>query len=278
MESRRTDWALIAPATAIFALLFIGASLYFFVVSFWSVRFYRLAPDFTFKNYVTAVTTHGDSLVLTLGIAFTIAVLATLLGFLYAWIIRFQAGRWGPVLVFIALITLFGGYLMKIYAWKTILGGDGVLNSAFMALGLIARPMEALLYSPVAVIVSLTYFLLPFAVLPIYSAMRGLTEAEVESARDLGASGWRLLCDVIVPRSRSGIIAGFGLCFLVSAGDYITPILVGGKMSMYGQMISPQFGSFFNWPLGAAMSFTILAISLAILAVVARALALVGRQ
>jgi spermidine/putrescine transport system permease protein len=278
MESRRTDWVLIAPATAVFLLLFVGAAVYFFIVRFWSVQFYKLTPDFTFKNNVAAVTTHGRSLLLTLGIAFVIATVSTLLGFLYAWLIRFQVGRWGPVLLFIALITLFGGYLMKIYAWKTVLGGEGVLNSAFMALGLIAQPMEALLYSPLAVIVSLTYFLLPFAILPIYSAMRGLTEAEVESARDLGASSWRLLCDVIIPRSRPGIIAGFGLTFLVSAGDYLTPILVGGKMSMYGQMISPQFGSFFNWPLGAAMSFTILAISLVILAVVGRGIAQVGRQ
>jgi spermidine/putrescine transport system permease protein len=166
---------------------------------------------------------------------------------------------------------------MKIYAWKTMLGGDGAINSALMTLGLIDQPIRVLFYSPLAVVITLTHFLLPFAILPITAALRGITDAEIESARDLGARGFEVMKDIIVPRARAGIMAGFALCFLISVGDYLTPMLVGGTMAMVGQLIAPQFGTYFNWPLGSAMSFSILSASLIILGIVYAALSRVGR-
>ena len=277
MLSRRASYLLILPAAIIYVGLFVAAVLYFFVLSFWSVKSFRVVPDFTFHNYARTVTTYLGSAELTLLIAFAIALSATVLGFYYAWLIRFRAGSWAPALLFIALVTLFGGYLMKIYAWKTMLGEDGAINSALMALGLIDKPISALLYSPIAVIITLTHFLLPFAILPIFASLRGITDAEIDSARDLGAKGIAVMKDIIVPRARAGIMAGFSLCFLISVGDYLTPMLVGGKMAMFGQLIAPQFGTFFNWPMGAAMSFSILAVSLGLLVLVYAALTRVGK-
>jgi spermidine/putrescine transport system permease protein len=192
-------------------------------------------------------------------------------------LVRFRAGRLGEALLLVALVTLFGGYLMKIYAWKTMLGSDGAINTALLWLGLVDRPVTALLYSPFAVVLTLSHFLLPFAILPIAASLRGIADAEVESARDLGASGWRVLVDVVVPRARGGILAGFALAFLAAAGDYLTPQLVGGKMAMIGQLIAPQFGTFFNWPLGAAMSFSVLLAALLVLLALSAALGRVGR-
>jgi spermidine/putrescine transport system permease protein len=277
MLSRRASYLLILPAAVIYVGLFVAAALYFFVLSFWSVKSFRVVPDFTFHNYVRTVTTYLGSAELTLLIAFAIALSATVLGFYYAWLIRFRAGSWAPALLFIALVTLFGGYLMKIYAWKTMLGEDGAINSALLAAGLIDKPISALLYSPIAVIITLTHFLLPFAILPIFASLRGITDAEIDSARDLGAKGIAVMKDIIVPRARAGIMAGFSLCFLISVGDYLTPMLVGGKMAMFGQLIAPQFGTFFNWPMGAAMSFSILAVSLGLLVLVYAALTRVGK-
>jgi len=91
--------------------------------------------------------------------------------------------------------------------------------------------------------------------------MRGITDIELEAARDLGAGGWRSFSDIVVPRSRVGITAAFGLTFLLSGGDYLTPQLVGGKVNMIGVQIAAQFGLIFNWPMGAAMSFVTLASS-----------------
>lgn len=278
MLGRRASYLLIFPAAAIYGGLFVAAAVYFFILSFWSVKSFRVVPDFTLGNYAKTFSAHLGSGEKTLVIAFAIATAATLLGFFYAWVIRFRAGSFAPVLLFIALITLFGGYLMKIYAWKTMLGSDGAINSALIALGIIDQPFEALLYSPTAVIITLTHFLLPFAILPIVASLRGITDAEIEAARDLGASGWSVLRDVVIPRARTGLMASFALCFLISVGDYFTPLLVGGKMAMVGQLIAPQFGTYFNWPLGSAMSFSILAVSLVVLALVNGALSLVGRQ
>ena len=256
----------------VFAALFVGPFGYFFVISFWSVRSYKLVPGFTLSNYAKTATTHWPTLVFTLELAFVIAALTTLVGFLYAYLIRFKAGRHANLFLFIALLTLFGGYLMKIYAWKTILGNEGALNTGLMALGLIDSPITQLFYTPAAVVVTLIHFLLPLAVLPIYSSLRGITDIELEAARDLGARPWRTLWDVVIPRSRPGLIGAFVLCFLVASGDYVTPVLVGGTMNMMGNIIAPQFGNFFNWPLGSAMSFATLLASVLVVAAVAAAL------
>ena len=264
---RRAPTFLIAPSLAVFVTLFVAPFAYFFLMSFWRKQRFTIDREFNVDNYVTAVTDENLEIgITTLVIAVTVALTTTILGFVYAYIVRFKAGDWGKALLFVALVTLFGGYLMKIYAWKTILGNEGVLNSAFQTMGLIDQPIAALLYSPGAVIATLTHFLLPFAILPIYGSMRGITDIEMEAARDLGARPWHVLAGIIVPRCRAGITTAFLFAFLIAAGDYITPQLVGGKLTMTGNMIALQFGQRFNWPLGAAMSFVVLTSALFIIA------------
>ena len=262
MERQRNNYLLIAPSAAIFAVLFIAPFLYFFVLSFWQVKLFELSSELTTKNYVETFDRYAGILGFTVQMAAIIALLTTALGFVYAYIVRFKAGRWGPALLLIALVTLFGGYLMKIYAWKTILGNEGVLNSALLTLGIITEPVTAIFYSPGAVVVTLVHFLLPFAILPIYASLRGIDDIELEAARDLGARPWHILGGIVIPRCKAGLIAAFTFCFLIPVGDYITPLLVGGKLVMIGNMVAPQFGKFFNWPLGSAMAVTILVCAL----------------
>lgn len=252
------------PSAVIFAGLFVLPFIYFFVVSFWSVKLYKMAPDFTFANYAKALTDYTDVGLFTVWVSLVTAALTTVLGFIYGYIARFKAGSWQSPLLFIALITLFGGYLMKIYAWKTILGNEGLLNTALLSLGIIDTPINALLYSPAAVVVTLTHFILPFAVLPIYGSMRGIRDIEIEAARDLGAKPYEVMAGIIIPRCRAGLITAFTFCFLMAAGDYVTPLLVGGKITMIGNLIAPQFGTYFNWPLGSALSFLVLGLALVI--------------
>jgi spermidine/putrescine transport system permease protein len=267
MRDRGATYLLLAPAAIIFGTLFVLPLTYFLVISFWRVQLFKLKPDFNLVNYFQVFELHLPTLLFTLGLAFVIALLTTMLGFFYAYLIRFKAGRFGAVLLFVALITLFGGYLMKIYAWMTILGITGVLNTALRTLGIIDEPLPWLFYNVGAVIVTLINFLLPLAILPIYASMRGITDIEMEAARDLGAGAWRRFSDIVVPRSHPGIMAGFALCFLLAAGDYLTPQLVGGKVNMIGVQIAPQFGGLGNWPMGAAMSFVTLGSSLAVILV-----------
>jgi spermidine/putrescine transport system permease protein len=263
--ARWRPYALVGPSLGLFAFLFVAPLVYFFLVSFWQFRSYRLVHEPTLANYAEVLRTYLPLVGFTLGMAVAIALCSLCFGFLYAFIIRFKAGRYGPALLFIALVTLFGGYLMKVYAWRTILGTEGIINGVLLQLGLVDQPVTWLLYNPPAVVITLTHFLCPFSVLPLAAVMRTIGDIELEAARDLGASPWRILVDHILPRCRSGIVAAFVLPFLISCGDWVTPVLVGGRMTMLGNLIAAQFGEFLNWPLGAAMSFTLLGAALLVI-------------
>jgi spermidine/putrescine transport system permease protein len=261
-------WLPIAPAGLVFLGFFVAPLVYFLIISFWSVSARIMRPDLTLANYVATWVEYGDVLATTLAIAAAIGLVTTVLAFGFAYVIRFKAGALGPLLLFVTLITLFGGYLVKIYAWKSILGIDGILNMALTGLGLIDEPSAAFIYSSNAVVITLTYFLLPFAVLPIYGALRSIDDSTIEAARDLGARPFDVMRDIVVPQCERGILVAFTLAFLISAGDYVTPRFVGGGASMMGHFIETQFSLGFDWPMGSAMSFTVLASSLLVVLVV----------
>lgn len=264
---------LMLPSATIFVVLFLAPVAYFFVLSFWRVEAFQLKPDLTFQQYRNVFSDYSQPLLFTFVLAFVIGLITTLLAFAYAYFCRFKAGRRGLIFVFIAVVTLFGGYLTKIYMWKTILGSNGILNSALMLLELIDHPVTIFLFSPVAVLITLVHYTLPLAVLPIYGALRGISDTPLEAARDVGASPTRVFFDIVLPQARIGVISSFSLTFLFAAGDYVTPQLVGGpNTSMIGLFIQSQFGHRFNAPLGAAMSFTVIAICLVIIAAVSAAI------
>ena len=257
---------LLAPSTGVFLLCFVAPLSYFLLLSFFSIVSYQLDESLTAVNYVTVWADYLRTIVFTFSVALAVALSVTLVAFGFAYFVRFKAGRHGMVLIFIALITLFGGYLSKIYVWKTILGQTGILNTALMALGLIDEPIGLLLYNPFAVIITLGHYLMPLAILPIYGSLMNIGDTPLRGARDLGASRWQVFHQVILPQCRVGIVFSFALSFLFAAGDYVTPLLVGGPhTSMLGVIIQLQFGMRFNAPLGAAMAFTAIAICLVVI-------------
>lgn len=260
---QRPNWLLL-PAALVFLGGFVAPLLYFLVISFWSVKARMMRPDLTLKNYAATWADYYDAMGSTLAIALSIAALTTLLAFCFAYAIRFKCGKLEAPLLFLALITLFGGYLVKIYAWKSILGREGILNQFLLWTGIIDAPLDALLYSVNGVVITLTYFLLPFAILPIYGNLRAIKPATIEAARDLGAGRWAVLRDIVIPQCEKGIVIAFTFAFLITAGDYVTPRFVGGGAAMMGHFVELQFSLGFNWPLGSAMSFTVMAVSLAL--------------
>lgn len=258
---------LLVPSVAVFVGVFLTPILFFFVVSFWEVKLFDLEPAFTFRNYVRTYQEYLEVAGYTFLMAGTIATVTTLLAFGFAYVVRFKAGRLGTILLFGAIISLFGGYLAKVYAWKTILGTNGILNTTLLNLGLIEQPITAFIFNPGAVVVTLTHYLLPLAILPIYGALRGVRDITLEAARDLGSRPWEVFAHIILPQCRAGLFASFAFTFLISAGDYVTPRLVGGSSTtMIGNYIESLFGFRFDWPLGSAMSFSTLLCSVAILA------------
>jgi len=134
-----------------------------------------------------------------------------------------------------------------------------------------------LLYSTQGVVITLTYFLLPFAVLPIYGSLRAVSDVTIEAARDVGAGPFKVLRDIVLPQCRGGLMTAFTLSFLISVGDYVTPRFVGGGAALMGTFIENQFSIGFNWPLGSAMAFTTVAVTLGIVLAVDRLLKLALR-
>lgn len=269
METGWRQRLLFAPAGAILAGLFAVPLAALFVVSFWSVRSFALRLDFTLAAYIKVWTDYAGVFGFTLGLALMTAAICAVLGFVFAYGARFHAGRWADGLVLAVIVTLFGGYLVKVYAWKSILGADGILNSAMMSLGFIDRPLPWLIYTPGAVVLTLVHFQLPFSFLPIYASLRNLQTETVEAARDLGASSLQIIRRVVIPQCRTGLVTAFAFAFLISAGDYVTPQFLGGpSTTMLGQFIAIEFSTRFNWPGGAAMSFALLAACLGIVGAV----------
>ena len=264
----KKNYLLITPAIAVFIFLFVFPFIYFFMISLWKIKFYKLIRDYNLVNYNKAISNYIEIFITTYSVSIPVAIITTIIGFYYSYLARFKTGRYGLVMIFIALITLFGGYLMKIYAWKTILGNEGVINSILIYFHIIKEPLTFLLYTKVGLIITFVHFLLPFAILPTYASLRGVNANEIDSMKDLGAKFYHVQFMLFFQRCRTGVLASFIFCLLIVSGDFLTPFLIGGKITFIGNMIAPKFGQFFDWPLGSAMSFTMLTVSILIIAIV----------
>jgi len=264
----KKNYLLITPAIAVFIFLFVFPFIYFFIISLWKIKFYKLIRDYNLINYNKAIFNYIEIFMTTYSVSIPVAIITTIIGFYYSYLARFKTGRYGLAMIFIALITLFGGYLMKIYAWKTILGNEGVINSILIYFHIIKEPLTFLLYTKVGLIITFVHFLLPFAILPTYASLRGVNSIEIDSMKDLGAKFYHVQFMLFFQRCRTGVLASFVFCLLIVSGDFLTPFLIGGKITFIGNMIAPKFGQFFDWPLGSAMSFTMLTVSILIIVIV----------
>ncbi len=268
------EWALplaqLAPALLFLLVFLVGPVAVFFAFSFWTVDGFDLAPTWTLSNYTDALTApiYQQLFWQTLATAGTAALVTTVIAYAFAHALRFHLMAHQEILLLMVVVALFSGYLVRIYAWRTILGDNGVINQVLVTLGLIQEPLSFLLFSRVATVIVLVNFLIPLAILPIYAALQNVRSEEIEAARDLGASAAGAWWRVTLPLSWGGVFAAFALTFIIAGGDYVTPQLVGGTSGgMIGRSIASTFGTAFNWPLGAALSFLTLAFVLVLLGV-----------
>jgi spermidine/putrescine transport system permease protein len=180
-------------------------------------------------------------------------------GYPVAYLIGRSEERRRNLLLMAVMVPFWTSFLIRTYAWVTILKSQGLLNSLLLQLQMISEPME-LLYTPGAVVLGLVYTFLPFMILPIYSNVEKLDGALIEAALDLGASPLRAFSRVIMPLTSPGIAAGILLVFVPALGIYaVNDILGGGRVDMIGNIIENQFkGNARNWPFGAALGTTLL--------------------
>jgi spermidine/putrescine transport system permease protein len=192
-------------------------------------------------------------------IAGAVTLLAFLLGYPLAYYLSFHAAKRKDLLYQLVIIPLWASYLVRGYAWKTILGSDGVLNGFLQYLHITHRPVGFFLYSPFAVILTLTHIYTPFTFLPIYASLEHVPRNLVEASHDLGASPFSTFLRVILPLSLPGVLAGATFAFVLTLGDFLAPLLVGGPSGiMISNIVVSLFGAAYNWPLGAAISLCML--------------------
>src|SRR6476660_6688027 len=201
-----------------------------------------------------------------MGIAARVMLLSLLLGYPLAYFVSFLAGKRKDLLYQLVIIPLWVSYLVRAYAWKTILGSDGVLNTLLQYVHLTSHPLDFLLYSPFAVVLTLTHIYTPFTFLPIYASLEHIPRNLVEASHDLGASPWFTFRRVILPLSLPGVLAGATFAFVLTLGDFLAPLLVGGASGiMISNIVVSLFGSAYDWPLGAAISLCVLVLVVSLL-------------
>jgi spermidine/putrescine transport system permease protein len=274
-ESRRRLWALIAPPAAWlgvflgFPLLLLTA--YSFRAGMSGAFFRDWVP--TLDNYRTLAATPSflELLAVSVGIAFVVAVMATVLAYPVAYYVVFRARARAGIYIVLLLIPFWISYLLRVMAWKLILGSNGVVNAVLQSLGMIHEPISVFFYSRFAVVLTLVYVWTPFVALPILATLYRIDRSLLEAAASLGATPAQRFWRITFPLSRPGLVAGVVMVFIPTVGEYVTPLLVGGSTgAMYGNIIQDFFGRSANWPLGAALATVMLAGTLLLVAATSR--------
>lgn len=198
--------------------------------------------------------------------------LALMLGYPVAYFLSCLRGRKKVVLALLLLVPLLLSYVIKLYAIRAILGGNGLMNRALIALGLINEPLTLFVFNLNAILLTLTALLIPFAILPIFLSLERLPRNLLEASADLGANPWQTFARIILPLTLPGVLAAATFVFVLALGDFLTPQMVGGSQGFtFGRIIYSQFGTAFNWPFGAALSVILAAVVILAIALGARA-------
>jgi spermidine/putrescine transport system permease protein len=240
-----------------------------FCYGFWSVSQSQvIIHSWNLNNYreLLRVPVYWQTLLRSMWVAARVTLFSLLLGYPLAYFLSFYAGARKDLYYQLVIIPLWVSYLVRAYAWKTILGSEGVLNTLLQYLHLTKHPLEFVLYSPFAVVLTLTHIYTPFTFLPIYASLEHIPRNLVEASHDLGASPGQTFWRVILPLSIPGVLAGATFAFVLSLGDFLAPALLGGPSGiMISNIVVSLFGAAYNWPLGAAISLSMLALVVSLL-------------
>jgi spermidine/putrescine transport system permease protein len=260
-------WGLV-PMFVVQLALFVVPLAIMFVYSFWTTKNFQIVTEWTLVNYRTFFDswTYARVLLRTLVSAVAITVLTIAMAYPLAYVIVRYAKRWQKVLIAAVILSFWTSGLLRAYAWMALLGDAGIINKGLRALGLIDAPLPFLLYSPFAVVLVMTYFSLPFAVITIYASLEKMDWSLVDAAADLGASPLRAFRHVTLPQTWPGVISATVLTFVPLTGMFFVPMLVGDASSvMIAPLIANQMQAF-QLGLGAALSFIVAVVVMGALA------------
>ena len=266
-ESAR-GYALLSPTLLVVVLGLVFPVIILTTLSFWKQDYVDIIRTFTLENYFAFFEKKIYYLILyrSIRISAFVTLVTIVLAYPLAYFIAFHVQKNKIMWIILVTIPFWTSYLLRVFAWKVILGYNGVINSGLISLGLISEPLEFLLYNPTAVVITLAHAWAAVAILPIYVSLEKIDRSLIEAARDLGESAFMTFVRVTLPLSLPGVIAASLLVFIPTVGDYVTPALVGGTRGiMIGNIIQSMFGKALNWPLGAALSIiSMLTVTLAV--------------
>ncbi len=255
------------------SLLLLLPYLFLFAHSFFHLENGTLVRTFTLENYQRLVGTslYPSTILFSAGIALRVTLVSLLLAYPLAYLLAFKVTRHRNLLYMAVIIPLWVSYLIRAYAWKIILGQEGILNGLLQALGVTHEPLSALLYSKWAVMIALVHIYVPFTLMPIFAGLESIPALKDASA-DLYASRWQTFRHVILPLSLPGVVAGCTFAFVLSMGDFVAPVLLGGNDSalMVSNLVVSLFGVAYNWPLGAAVSVVMMLMTITLLTIARR--------
>ena len=255
---------MVGPVTLLLSFLVVAPLILVAVMSFCSTdEYYNVIYQFTTANYTKLlspeyVKIYGQSLV----IALLTTIICILVGYPFAYLIARCRNRMKSLLYMLVIIPFWTNSLIRIYGWRSFLGNSGALNSFLMKIGLVSEPV-GFLYNTGSTVLGMVYCLIPFMILPLYTAIEKLDDSLLEASMDLGAGPVRTLFEVILPLTSSGIFSGSIMVFIPCLGYFfVSNILGGGNTDMIGNLIERQFKSANNWPLGAALSIILIVVTL----------------
>jgi spermidine/putrescine transport system permease protein len=260
-------YALLTPTLAVMGLALAAPLLLMAITSLKNQSGLGFAEGWTLAHYGEVLGRASYRALFLRSVLISAAVTLVTVGLAYpmAYFVAFHT-RHKFIWLVALTIPFWTSYLLRVFAWKIILGFNGVINSGLMRLHLIDQPLSFLLYNPFSVVVTLAHAWAAFAILPIYVSLEKIDRALLEAASDLGDSALRRFLRITLPLSMPGVIGAAILIFVPTTGDFVTPELVGGtKGTMIANIIEVQFNGVGNWPLGAALSL----VSMAMVAVIA---------
>jgi spermidine/putrescine transport system permease protein len=255
-------YALLSPVMITMVVLLAAPLLLLVIYSFWTQN--GLVYDTTLTtNQYRELATHQSYIDIfwrSIETSSLVTAFTVLLAYPMAYYVAFGVKKYKFVWLILLTIPFWTSYLLRVFAWKVILGYNGVINSGLMTLGVIHQPLEFLLYNQTAVILTLAHAYAAFAILPIYVSLEKIDRTLLEAAADLGDGAWARFFRVTLPLSLPGVIGASVLIFVPTTGDYVTPAMVGGPTGqMIANLIQVQFLKINNWPLGSALALSAMA-------------------
>ena len=265
--------ALLAPPVVWMLIFYLVPLLILLVYAFWSVDYLTVVREFTLENFKTIATNrlYPTVLVRTIVIAAIVTLIDIALAFPIAYFLARKVTRHRELLLMLVIFPLWSSYLVRAFAWRTILGTNGILNTFLQWAHITDAPLTFLLFSKQAMVLTFSQVWLPFMILPVYTVLDQLPKSLLEAGADLGGNGWQTFRRIIMPLALPGVVAGSLSVFSLTMGDYITPTLIGGPGDqLIGKIIADNFGTANNWPLGAALVFPLLLVVFSMLLIANR--------